>query len=202
MLQPGVTIYFVRHGQTPWNAASLAQGRSDIALNDLGRAQARGNAERLAALLRQSGVGTNPGLLDFVSSPLVRARETMEILRLGIGLPAPGYRVEERLKEMGFGVMEGASWPDYARGLVEAERDRGVDPWAYAAEGGESYADLSARALPAFREAARDTVVACHGGVSRCLQVAMLGVKPADAITMLIPQDKIMVLRGNEVSWA
>ena len=55
MLQPGVTIYFVRHGQTPWNAASLAQGHSDIALNDLGRAQALGNAERLAALLRQAG---------------------------------------------------------------------------------------------------------------------------------------------------
>ena len=200
MLQPGVTIYFVRHGQTPWNAASLAQGHSDIALNDLGRAQALGNAERLAALLRQAG--TDPAGLDFVSSPLVRARETMQVLRAGLGQPTTGYRVDARLKEMGFGVKEGASWPDYAQGLVEAERDHGIDPWTYAAEGGESYADLSARALPVFQEMARDTVVACHGGISRCLLVAMAVLKPAEAIIKFIPQDKIMVLRRREVSWA
>lgn len=196
MIRDGVTIYFVRHGQTPWNAKGLAQGHSDIELNDHGREQARQNGQRLAALV------ASPQGLDFVSSPFKRAKETMEILRTGLGLPRAGYRLEPRIKEMGFGVREGMSWPTYAQELLDAERLHGTEPWAWAAEGAESYADLAARALPFFREAERDTVVACHGGVSRCLLVALGGLAPAEAISMFIPQDKIMILRGTTLTWA
>ena len=197
-IRDGVTIYFVRHGQTQWNAKGLAQGSSDIELNNLGREQAQANAERLAALLK----GTDLAKLDFVSSPMKRAKETMEILRAGLGIPKAGYTTDPRLKEMSFGVNEGTSWPAYAKRLTEAEEKTGADPWAFAAEGGESYAGLSARVLPFFHEAARDTVVACHGGVSRCIMVAMTGMKPIETINMVIPQDKIMVLRGKELTWA
>jgi len=197
-IRDGVTIYFVRHGQTPWNAQGLAQGSTDIALNDLGRVQARENGARLATLLRE----IDPKTLEFVSSPLKRACETMEILRAGLGLPASGYATDPRLTEMGFGVCEGTSWPAYAQRLIELERTQAGDPWAFAADGGESYRQLALRALPFFEEAARDTVVACHGGVSRCVQVAMLGIKPSEAIGMFIPQDRIMVLRGSELTWA
>ncbi len=197
-IRDGVTIYYIRHGQTQWNAKGLAQGSSDIELNNLGRDQALANGERLAALLK----GMDLARFDFVSSPMKRAKETMEILRGGLGVPKAGYTTDPRLKEMGFGVNEGTSWPAYAKRLTEAEEKTGADPWAFAAEGGESYAGLAARALPFFREAARDTVVACHGGVSRCIMVAMTGMKPIDAINLVIPQDKIMVLRGKELTWA
>ena len=195
MLQLGVTVYFVRHGQTPWNARHLAQGHTDNDLNEHGREQARRNAARLATLVR------NAEALDYVSSPLKRARETMEILRDGLGLPAGAYRLEPRLREMSFGVDEGASWPEYARRLIDGEREHGIDAWAFRPDGGESYADLTARTLPFFREVTRDTVVTCHGGVSRCLQVAMLGMLPAEAIGNLVPQDKIMVLHHDGLSW-
>ena len=197
-IRDGVTIYFVRHGQTPWNAKGLAQGSSDIELNDHGRKQAHENGARLATLLQ----GADPSRLDFVSSPLKRAKETMEILRGGLGLPAAGYRTDPRLKEMGFGVSEGTSWPAYAQRLVDLEQTKSGDPWTFAPEGGESYDGLARRTLPFFIEADRDTVVACHGGVSRCVQVAMLGMKPSEAISMFIPQDRIMVLRGVDLTWA
>ena len=198
MLQPGITIFFVRHGQTQWNARGLAQGTSDIELNTLGRAQAKGIGVRLAGLLK----GTGAARLDYVSSPLKRATETMEILRAGLGLPAAGYRIEPRIKEMGFGVSEGTPWLEYAKRLTDAEQKNGDDPWVFAADGGESYAALSARALPFFQGVSKDTVVVCHGGVSRCVQVAMLALSPSEAINMVIPQDKIMVLRGKELTWA
>jgi broad specificity phosphatase PhoE len=195
-LQPGVTIYFVRHGQTQWNARGLAQGSSDIELNNTGREQARKNGERLAALVK------DPAKLDYVTSPMKRAKETMQILRAGLGLPADGYTIDPRLKEMGFGVFEGTSWPEYAKRLTDAEQKTGADPWAYKAEGGESYAGLSARALPFFAETIRDAVVVCHGGVSRCLLVALAGKKPTETINTVIPQDKIMVLKGKGLTWA
>lgn len=198
MLRDGVTIYFVRHGQTQWNARGLAQGTSDIELNTLGRDQARVNGKRLANLVKDTAAK-----LDYVSSPLKRAKETMEILRTALGLPAAGYSVDPRLKELGFGVSEGTSWPEYAQRLTDAHKKSGADPWAFAADGGgESYATLSARVMPFFAELERDTVVACHGGVSRCIQVAMGGTTPIDAINMAIPQDRIMVMRGKELRWA
>jgi broad specificity phosphatase PhoE len=195
MIQPGVTVYFVRHGQTPWNARHLAQGHTDNELNEHGREQAQRNGARLSALI------ADPLRLDFVSSPLRRATETMEILRTGIGLPRHGYRTDPRLREMSFGVSEGSSWPEYAQRLIDGERERGIEAWTFAADGGESYADLTARALPVFREIARDTVVTCHGGISRCLQVALAGMKPTDVIASMVPQDKIMVLRGGALMW-
>jgi broad specificity phosphatase PhoE len=44
------TIYFIRHGQTDWNAEGRLQGGRDTDLNALGEAQAVAAADRLAAL--------------------------------------------------------------------------------------------------------------------------------------------------------
>ena len=74
MLKPGVTLYFVRHGETDWNRAQRYQGQRDIPLNATGREQAVGNGRVLAQALGQEAAA-----LDYVSSPLVRARETMEL---------------------------------------------------------------------------------------------------------------------------
>lgn len=195
MIQPGVTVYFVRHGQTPWNAQHLAQGHTDNDLNDHGREQARRNGARLAAMIGDRS------RLDFVSSPLRRARETMEIVRDGLRLPRGDYRLDPRLREMSFGESEGSSWPEYARRLIDGERAGRIGAWTFKPQGGESYADLTARVSPFFRECARDTVVTCHGGVARCLQVALVRMEPLDVIGSMVPQDKIMVLRAGALTW-
>ncbi|HZL86046.1 MAG TPA: histidine phosphatase family protein, partial [Candidatus Krumholzibacteria bacterium] len=105
MLRTGVTLYFVRHGETDWNRAQRYQGQRDIPLNATGRAQAGRNGRALALAL-----GGNAGALDYVASPLVRARETMEIMRREIGLARDGYRSDDRLREIHYGHWEGELW--------------------------------------------------------------------------------------------
>ena len=69
-------LYYVRHGETDWNRAARLQGRRDTSLNAHGREQAICCGEILRAVFARNG--QNPAALDYVASPLKRARETME----------------------------------------------------------------------------------------------------------------------------
>ena len=95
-------IYVVRHGQTDWNAEHRLQGQADTDLNDLGRRQASENGRKLADL-----IGDAKADFDYVSSPMLRTRETMELLRAAMGLDPAGYRTDDRLVELNFGAWQG-----------------------------------------------------------------------------------------------
>ena len=105
MLVPGVTLFFARHGETDWNLAQRYQGQQDIPLNATGRAQAARNGEALARTL--AGVGD---ALDRVASPLLRARQTMEIVLRELALAPCAYRTDARLAEINYGHWEGQLW--------------------------------------------------------------------------------------------
>jgi broad specificity phosphatase PhoE len=76
---PPPVIYYVRHGLTDWNVQHRLQGRHDVPLNREGRAQAVRCAEILCDLFARDGCAAQE--LAYVSSPLGRARETMELMR-------------------------------------------------------------------------------------------------------------------------
>jgi probable phosphoglycerate mutase len=194
-MSDGITIWFVRHGETDWNAARRYQGQRDIELNDRGRAQARRNGEALAALLPRIAEA------DFVASPLRRARETMEIVRSCLGLPPNLYRVDERLKELNYGHWEGMLQRDLAQLDPEGVAARAKDPFRWRPKGGESYADLFERAVVWLEGTERDTVVAGHGGIGRTLRARVLGLDPEAIPELESPQDRVLVLRSGEASW-
>src|SRR5437016_4548078 len=96
-------LYYIRHGETDWNREGRLQGQREIPINANGRAQARRCGEILHDLLAREPQTT----LDFVASPLGRARATMELARVALGLDPQSYRVDERLTEISFGNWEG-----------------------------------------------------------------------------------------------
>ena len=91
---PRPTIYYIRHGETDWNVAGRLQGRRDVPLNARGRAQAAHCGEILRDLFARDG--RDPAGLDYVSSPLGRACETMELARAALGLAARRLRGSSR----------------------------------------------------------------------------------------------------------
>ena len=140
-----------------------------------------------------------PGDLVYVSSPLVRARETMELVRAALGLPAAGYEVDARLAEIAFGDWEGLTYEDViARdGDVVAKRER--DKWGFLPPGGESYAQVTARVGAWYDALERDAVVAAHGGTARAL-LAHLSIEAPDAAThQPIDQGVVYVYAGNRL---
>src|SRR5262249_6019510 len=128
---PAPTIYYIRHGETEWNAIGRLQGTQDVPLNERGVKQAVAAGAILSDLLARDGRDVSS--VAFVSSPLGRARRTMELVRGSLKLPTEDYAIDDRLREIGYGQWEGST-------LEEAEaRDPGVyarrlaDKWAVAA---------------------------------------------------------------------
>jgi broad specificity phosphatase PhoE len=194
-MKSGITIFFVRHGETDWNAERRYQGQRDIALNETGRAQARRNGDALKAFADQIKAA------DFVASPLGRTRETMEILRAALGLPINDYRTDDRLKELSYGTWEGQLQTELPVLDPNGWAQRSIDPYRWRPTGGESYEDLLARTARWLQSIERDTVVVSHGGVSRCLRGHVLGLDTATIPDLDSPQDQVLVLTSTAMRW-
>ena len=162
-------FFFVRHGETDWNAERRLQGGRDIPLHDRGRRQAAQCGATLRDLIADRGKA--PADFSFISSPLSRASETMQILRGELGLPAEGYAVEPRLSELSFGRWEGMTYREIRAVDEAALATRERDKWNFKAPGGESYGGLLARVRAWHAAAAGDVIVMAHGGVARVLMV-------------------------------
>ncbi|MGA7998827.1 MAG: histidine phosphatase family protein [Bradyrhizobium sp.] len=195
---PPPTIYYIRHGETDWNVAGRLQGRRDIALNARGRAQAAHCGEVLRDLFGRDK--RKPETLDYVSSPLKRASETMEAVRAAIGLPAQDYRSDERLAEIAFGAWEGFTIAQLHERDPARIAQREHDKWHFVPPGGESYEMVAARMRAWYAGLARDTVVTAHGGTARGL-IADLGIaKPAAAPLLDIEQGMVYVFEGETLT--
>jgi broad specificity phosphatase PhoE len=198
MAAPRPTVYYIRHGETDWNVAGRLQGRRDVPLNARGRAQATHCGGILRDLFARGN--RDPEALDYVSSPLKRACETMELLRTALGLAGDGYRRDERLAEIAFGEWEGFTIAQlHARDPARiAQREH--DKWRFVPPGGESYEVMSARMRDWHESLVRDTVVTAHGGTARGL-IAILGIaKPAAAPLLDIEQGMIYMFEGEALT--
>ena len=195
---PPRTLYYIRHGETDWNAEQRLQGQHDIPLNDRGRAQATRCAKILRDLFERDRRRVDE--FDYLSSPLGRARETMELMRAGLGLAPEDYRTDARLMEMSFGRWEGFTFGElqHRESAALAERER--DKWGFVVPGGESYALLQQRVRAWYEGVTRDTVVSAHGGVARTL-MAHLGIaSPETASLGNVGQGVVYVFVGNSLA--
>lgn len=146
-------IALLRHGPTEWNDEGRIQGQIDMPLSEAGR-------RKMAALRPPQGFETVRAYI----SPLVRARETAELLGLR------DATVDARLSEHFWGAWEGMTREEIlARDGADAfERaGRGID---FTPKDGESTRDLLARVRAFLSDLGRertDAVAVAHRGIMR-----------------------------------
>ncbi len=157
-------LYIIRHGQTAWNREKRLQGQKDILLAPEG--------VRLAQL---TGEGFRNVRIDLaISSPLLRAVQTAELVLAGRQLP---MITDRRITEMSFGDWEGESLTDSQ--VLPADF---VDRFYHDPLGcmrppkGETFGDVLDRTADFFHslaanEAYRNSniLISTHGAASRCL---------------------------------
>jgi probable phosphoglycerate mutase len=153
-----IAFWFLRHGETDWNAQGISQGNVDIPLNAVGLGQARAAAAKLR----------NRGIATIVASPLSRARVTAEVVGEVLDLPVA---VDRDLREVAFGVQEGQAMSGWFADWVGGR---------FTPEGAETFAGLRRRAVAAINRATAlppAVLIVAHGALFRSVRAAM-GIEP------------------------
>ncbi|MDR1915921.1 MAG: histidine phosphatase family protein [Synergistaceae bacterium] len=168
-------IFFIRHGETDWNKNFRYQGSSDVELNESGMEQARRLGQRLAQ--------TEPARV--ISSPLVRARRTAEvIMERNIGDAA--VETLDDLREISFGCWEGLTVTEVKERYADTFEKWRIAPFSVPPLGGESMDEVvkrSRRAASEIIERGRPgdaTFIVAHGAILRALIASMMNTDDVD----------------------
>ena len=184
-------IYLLRHGQTEWNVVGRLQGAGDSRLTATGQRQAR----QVAALLAREI--PDPGGFRLVSSPLGRAVDTARPVGAALGL---AVQTDARLRELSMGEWEGMTWEEVALatpGLLDGAtpHDRYMR-----APGGEGLA-ARGRLAEWLEQVDGPTIAVSHGLAGRLLRGLYLGLDPAEALALPVPQDGVFRLADGRVEY-
>ena len=175
-------LFFVRHGQTEWNATKRMQGQWNSDLNELGRNQSDAAGRLLA--------GQN--IQALYSSPLDRARQTAEIVNRYLSLP---IEYDDRLKEWDSGDWSGhlysyveATWPEDWAALS-------ADPYNYRGPNCENYPDMIRRSRPFLdvlkTHPAQNIAIVSHGMIGKVMVSQLLGLDEAETLRIRQPNDAV-----------
>lgn len=181
-------LYIMRHGKTDWNALHKLQGRTDIPLNDEGRAMAKDAAKEYA----------NVHFDICFCSPLVRAKETAEILLKDRDVPVI---YDDRLVEMCFGIYEGIensfSIPDCPVNVIF----QAPENYKGGLEGAESFEQLFARTGEFLKELVdpllsegKDVLIVGHGAMNSSIVCQRKNLPISQLWSEGIPNCKLMEL--------
>lgn len=178
------TIGFVRHGITDWNIQRIAQGSSDIPLNETGREQARAIAGRLAQEEPWDVI---------ISSDLIRARETAETIAAELEMPID--EIDPRIRELSGGLIEGTT---------EADRiERWGSDWREQDLQREPLSAGIKRSAEAIQEAmekypGKRILMVSHGGL---IGLALKNLLPDRFEKIVLNNTSITILENVESKW-
>jgi len=191
-IDDGCTVYLMRHGDSRTDAVRRFIGQSDQPLNDTGRAQAEWWRRKLSRI----------PFSRIYCSNLKRSVETARII--GRRMPAP-LTILPPLGEIDLGSWDGMPVSEVRRLFPLEYIRRGADLVGYRPAGGESFADLSVRVLPAFedvlQQSGENLLIVGHAGVNRVILCHLLGMPPANLFRLDQGYGCLNILEYSAGSW-
>lgn len=166
MTESSYTFTFLRHGESVGNAEERFQGQSDFPLTEAGRAQSRTLAERWSKERMKFDLA--------ISSPLVRAKETAEIITSKLNIP---LELDPIWMERDNGAMSGLTRDEVVKLFPEPDFRTPYDSFG---ESGEGDWELFLRAGKAIYELLKRPpgkyLIITHGGLLNKVMYAVLGI--------------------------
>jgi probable phosphoglycerate mutase len=177
--------YLCRHGQTEWNLLGRKQGQQDSPLTAEGVRQ----AHELARLFKPL-----PNAALFAST-LGRAVQTARIIREEN--PRFPLQTDRRLREIGFGELEGRTKARIAQDHARVQAAFEADPLMYRFPGGESYQDVGERVRDFLNDLRRDfadvetIIIVAHENVNHVLLSELLSIGLAETVRCEQSNDRV-----------
>ena len=188
------TLYFVRHGQSDWNAEGRVQGQWESVLTDLGIAQAQANGAALAKL----------GVTKIYASPLKRTRQTAAAIADATG---NAVTFDARLKEWDSGDWSGHLYEDVRARWPEEWAAWRQDMWHYRPPGCENFVDLFNRGGAFLKTVLGEPpdqkiAVVSHGFIMRAMIAYLINLSPEDALRIATENDVFFRFTKKTDAWA
>lgn len=174
-------VLLVRHAEPDEDARGRCYGRLDVGLSPAGLASAKHLAESLGDVELEA----------VYVSPRLRAVQTAAALGV---MPT----VDERLRELDFGELEGRTYDEIGREQPELFRRWMDTPTLVRFPGGESFAELRERVAAAMGDIVavdhRTVALVSHGGVIRAALAATLGLPDERAFALDVGYARVSVV--------
>ncbi len=175
-------LYFVRHGQTEWNAIHRMQGQWNSDLNELGQSQAEVNGKLLATL----------DIEALFASPLDRTRQTADIINQYLSVLICH---DDRIMEWDCGDWSGHLYQEVRVKWEEEWAAFQADRFNYRGPNCENYPDMIRRTTPFLEELkqhrATNIAVVSHGMIGRVMVALLLGMGEEEMLAFGQPNDVI-----------
>ncbi len=178
-------VWFLRHGETEWNAEGRVQGQTESVLSPRGVQHAHQQSRLMAPILAH-----NP---PCIVSPLKRTRQTADI-----ALDGREYETDDRLKEVFAGDWEGHLRADIFKNLPEGITPHSPHMEFYAAApGGEGFDTFQARVRDFVATLTQPTVIVAHGLSGQLLRGELCGLSRPELGQLTNRQGCVYVLENG-----
>lgn len=189
------TIYLLRHGETELNVKGRYQGELDSPLTSNGIEQVETNAKMLKMLI------DNPREWEFISSPLGRAQQSIDIICEILGFDKSKVIMDNRLKEVSVGKWAGLTIKEIEKSWPELIKNTNNYNWYFNSPNGESY-DAVIERVSGWLHSIRDkekVIVMSHGLTGRIIRGLYLGITKEQSLVLEVSQNTFFKLSDKQI---
>ena len=187
------TVYFVRHGESEWNAKGIWTGWTDIGLSEKGKEEARKAGETIRDMKFDAAY----------TSALARSKQTLEEIKKALGVKIPTTE-NQAFNERDYGDYTGKNKWEIQKEVGEQKFQDLRRGWNVPIKNGESLKDVYSRVLPYYISKIKpkllmgqNILISAHGNSLRALVKYLDNISDANIANLEIPTGEVYVYKIN-----